>query len=167
MPAESNPNGFEAILDLFAAHGVEFIVVGGQAEILLGSSRTTFDVDFCYRRSADNLERLASALQELKPSLRGAPADLPFVIDAKSLALGSNFTLDTSLVPLDLLGWIEPIGPYEDLIDNAETYLYKGHELKVISLEDLIHVKQHIARPKDQESLRYLLAIHQARERES
>jgi len=52
MPAESNPNGLEAVLDLFAAHGVEFIVVGGQAEILLGSSRTTFDVVFCYRVSS-------------------------------------------------------------------------------------------------------------------
>ena len=69
---------------------MEFILVGGQAEILHGSARVTFDLDLCYRRSPDNLDRLARALRDLKPTLRGAPADLPFVIDAKSLAGASS-----------------------------------------------------------------------------
>ena len=167
MPPESDPQGFEKLLDLMTAHDVEFIVVGGQAEVILGSSRTTYDVDLCYRRTANNLERLAKALQELKPSLRGAPADLPFIIDAKSLALGSNFTFETPLIPLDLLGWLEPIGSYDDLIKTAEVHDYKGHTLHVIALEDLIHIKEHIARPKDRESLLHLRAIQQSRRKEA
>ena len=167
MAAESDPSGFEQVLDLFTAHGVEFIVIGGQAEVLLGSSRTTYDVDLCYRRTADNLERLASALQELNPSLRGAPPDLPFILDAKSLALGSNFTFDTTLIPLDLLGWVEPIGSYDDLIQTAETHEYKGRQLHVVALDDLIRIKEHISRPKDRESLLHLRAIKQARFDES
>jgi len=73
-------------------HGVEFMVIGGQAAVLHGSPVPTFDVDFCYRRTAENLQRLAQALQELHPTLRGAPPDLPFLLDAQSLALGANFT---------------------------------------------------------------------------
>lgn len=167
MPDESDAQGLEKLFDLLSDHGVEFIVIGGQAEVLLGSSRTTFDVDLCYRRTTENLERLSRALHELQPTLRDAPKDLPFVIDAKSLALGSNFTFDTSLVPLDLLGWVPPIGDYDKLLQSAESYEYKGKTLKVIGLDDLIRIKEHLGRAKDRESLLYLRAIKQAREKDS
>jgi predicted nucleotidyltransferase len=39
-----------------------------------------------------------------------------------------------------------------------------GILVKTIGLEDLIRVKKHIRRPKDQESLLQLLAIRKARE---
>jgi hypothetical protein len=76
-------------------------------------SRTASSSSSCYRRSADNLERLAAALSELGVGLRGAPANLPFQVDARSLALGSNFTLTTRVGDLDLLGYLEPLGGYE------------------------------------------------------
>jgi len=44
----------ERFCALLAEHGVEFIVVGGQAEALMGSARVTYDVDFCCRRTADD-----------------------------------------------------------------------------------------------------------------
>ena len=164
MPEESDSNGLEKLLDLFLEQGVEFIVVGGQAEVILGSSRTTYDVDLCYRRTATNLERLAKTLQALKPTLRDAPPGLPFVMDAKSLALGSNFTLNTPLLPLDLLAWLPPIGSYDDLLERVELYEYKGRVLQVIGLDDLIDIKQHLGRAKDVESLLQLRAIKELRE---
>lgn len=164
MPDVSDKSPLEQILELFARHGVESIVVGGQAELLHGSARVTFDLDLCYRRSADNLDRLACALRELKPTLRGAPADLPFVIDSNSLALGSNFTFATELIPLDLLGELEPIGGYEQLIEHADTYRIGDIDVRVIGLDDLITIKQHIGRPKDRDSLQHLLAIKRVRE---
>ena len=51
-------------------HGVEFLVIGGQAGVLHGSPLPTFDVDLCYRRTAENLARLAEALKALRPTLR-------------------------------------------------------------------------------------------------
>jgi hypothetical protein len=143
---------------------VEFIVIGGQAESLMGSPRPTFDSDLSYRRTAENLRRLAAALRELKPTLRGAPPDLPFVIDDRSLALGSNFTFNTPYGKLDLLGWVEPIGDYDALLKNAETHDLGGVPVRTIGLEDLIRVKKHIRRGKDQQSLLQLLAIRKARE---
>ena len=83
------------IAEILDRHGVEFLVIGGQAATLHGSPHPTFDVDLCYRRTQLNLTKLANALDNLQPTLRGAPADLPFRIDAESLALGANFTFET------------------------------------------------------------------------
>jgi predicted nucleotidyltransferase len=166
MPDESFQTPLEHAVDLLTRHGVEFIIIGGQAEVLMGGGRTTFDVDVCYRRTADNLGRLAAALQELNPSLRGAPRDLPFRIDAQSLALGSNFTFETRFGGFDLLADVEPIGGYDQLIKSAEEYEYGPWRVKVIALEDLIRIKQHINRPKDRDSLYQLLAVQRVRERD-
>jgi hypothetical protein len=95
--------------------------------------------------------------------LRGAPPDLPFVIDARSLALGSNFTFLTPLGSVDLLGWVEPLGDYDELMKRAEVYPVGHLQLHTISLEDLIKVKEHIRRPKDRDSLFQLKAIQQIR----
>jgi predicted nucleotidyltransferase len=145
-------------------HGVEFIVIGGQAAALLGSPVPTFDVDLCYRRTPDNLRRLAEALRELHPSLRGAPADLPFRLDAESLALGANFTFNTDLGPLDLLGWVEPFGPYENLLPHVEAIQVGAGTLQTIGLDDLIAIKRHIGRPKDKVALVQLEALKRLRE---
>src|SRR5205823_1779242 len=102
----------EQIAEIMLAHGVKFIVIGGQAEYLMGSPRVTFDVDLCYERSKENLQRLADALKEIGVTLRGAPAGVPFRLDAKTLEMGANFTFDTPLDKLDLLGWVEPLGDF-------------------------------------------------------
>ena len=60
------------IAELLQRHGVEFMVIGGQAAVLHGSPLATLDVDLCYRRSRENMERLAAALEHLHPTLRGA-----------------------------------------------------------------------------------------------
>ncbi|MCW5776235.1 MAG: hypothetical protein KIS87_07350 [Phycisphaeraceae bacterium] len=160
--AESLP--FAAFVEAFRRHGVEFIVIGGQAEILHGGARVTFDCDFAYRRTPENIQRLAAALETLRPRLRGAPPDVPFRVDAKTLANGSNFTFETAYGPLDLLGWVEPFGEYDAFVGRAEAYIYEGKTLLVMALDDLIRIKRHINRPKDQASLAELLAIKQERE---
>jgi predicted nucleotidyltransferase len=152
-----------AIAEHLERHGVEFLVIGGQAAALWGSPVPTYDVDLCYRRTADNLARLAGALKELHPTLRGAPPDLPFRLDAQSLALGANFTFNTDYGPLDLLGWVEPLGTYEELAPRAERIAAGPVNLLTISLDDLIAVKKHIGRPKDQVALLQLEALKQLR----
>jgi predicted nucleotidyltransferase len=159
MAEETEKSALEKIAEILSAHDVDFIVVGGQAELLMGSPRVTYDIDLCYRRTRENLKRLAAALREIKPTLRNAPPNLPFVIDEQSLALGSNFTFDTSLGPLDLLGYLEPLGGFEAIVDRASSVKLASIELKVIHIDDLIAIKQHLRRPKDQQSLLQLLAI--------
>lgn len=164
MVGGTDKSALELLAEVLLAHGVEFIVIGGQAEALLGSPRVTYDVDLCYRRTKENLERLAAALRNLAVALRGAPGDLPFQIDARSLALGSNFTLTTRFGALDLLGHLEPLGGYDEIVAKAEVYEIGDLRVKVIALDDLIAIKEHIRRPKDQQSLMQLLAIRRLRD---
>ncbi len=154
---------FEKFVNLFVDHGIEFVVIGGRAETLYGSARVTFDTDLCYRRTAENLRRLAEVLVRLDPSLRGAPPDLPFRIDAESLALGCNYTFRTADGDLDLLGFVEPLGGFEALVGQAETFRIGDCSVKVIGLDDLIKIKEYLGRPKDKDGLNHLRAIHRLR----
>ncbi len=164
MAEKSGASRLRALAEVLEKHGVRFIVIGGQAEVLLGGARPTADVDLCYQRAADNLDRLATALREIKPRLRGAPPDLPFRIDAQSLALGGNFTFETDLGDLDLLAYVEPLGGYEELSRSATTEEVGGLKLRVISLDDLIAIKQHLGRPKDRQALLQLMGLKRIRD---
>lgn len=82
---------FRALLEALAGVGVEFIVVGGAAAVAHGSARLTADLDIVYRRTPENLARLAAALAPHRPYLRGAPAGLPFRWDEETLRRGLNF----------------------------------------------------------------------------
>ncbi|PYV09391.1 MAG: hypothetical protein DMG07_23320 [Acidobacteria bacterium] len=58
------------IIRVFAGNGVEFIVIGGVAATAHGSSRSTVDLDVVYRRTQENVARLAAALAPYQPYLR-------------------------------------------------------------------------------------------------
>jgi hypothetical protein len=138
------------ILSALNRNGVDFVVVGGLAGLAHGSRYPTNDTDVAYARGRENLERLATALRELEASLRGAPPDLPFVLDAVSLANGANFTFDTRYGSLDILA--DPAGApaYATLRDEAgDELLVEGIRIRVASLDHLIAMKEAAGRPKD------------------
>jgi hypothetical protein len=118
MDAPSSKSPLRKIFDVLWTHDVAFILIGGQAEAIMGSPRVTYDVDICYKRTPGNFIALAAALQQLGVTLRGAPADVPFQINARTLESGCNFTFDTPLVPFDILGFVDPIGDYDALMRN-------------------------------------------------
>lgn len=63
------PADFEAILTALDAAGVEFLVIDGLALVVHGGSRATVDVDLAYRRSDENLQRLARARSKRRIAL--------------------------------------------------------------------------------------------------
>jgi predicted nucleotidyltransferase len=80
------------------------------------------------------------------------------------LALGNNFTFDTDHGPLDLLGYVEPVGGYDEALESAIDMDFGPWRIKVMSLDDLIRIKEHIQRPKDRDSLMHLLALRRVRD---
>ena len=86
----------EILKILYDAH-LELVVIDGAAMHLQGSAYVTKDVDFCYARSTENIRRLVAALKPYHPVLRGAPADLPFIFNERTVAQGLNFMLSTDL----------------------------------------------------------------------
>ncbi|HET9286225.1 MAG TPA: hypothetical protein VFO26_01590 [Gaiella sp.] len=138
------------LLETLVLHGVDFVLIGGMAGVARGSAYVTLDVDVAYDRARANLERLAGALQALDAKLRGAPPDLPFVPDAKTLENGANFTFDTRYGSLDILA--DPAGApaYAALRDEAgDVLVVEGFPIRVASLDHLIAMKEAAGRPKD------------------
>ncbi len=67
---------FEKMLTLLSDSGVQFVIIGGLAITIHGSSYVTFDLDICYARDDENLIRIAHAFKSVNPRLRDAPAGL-------------------------------------------------------------------------------------------
>src|SRR5467141_523505 len=130
----------ETIRILYDA-GVEFVVIDGAAMALQGSAHLTKDIDFCYARTPNNMERLAKALEPFHPILRGAPPGLPFRSDSKTIANGLNFTLSTDLGDLDFLGEVSGLGSFQDVLGAPDVKDVGGVECRVLSLEGLIKSK--------------------------
>jgi hypothetical protein len=149
----------EKTLRLLAGSGIEFVIIGGIAGSIHGSAQATFDLDVCYERGDDNLQRLAETLSPLNPQLRGAPDGLPFVWDAETLRRGLNFTLRTDLGDLDLIGEAPGVGSYEQARRASVTLPLFGVECAVLSLDGLIAAKRAAGRAKDKLVLPELEAL--------
>src|SRR5687767_11802147 len=100
------------LLRALAEHGVEFVLIGGVASRLHGSPSVTRDLDICHSRTHENLERLAVALRGLGARLRGVDEDVPFILDARTLEAGGNFTFSTDAGALDILACPAGVGGY-------------------------------------------------------
>jgi predicted nucleotidyltransferase len=137
------------VLEAFARGGIDFVVIGGVAGGVHGSAYGTYDVDLAYARDRGNLERIAEVLRNLDAHLRGAPADLPFQLDALSLEAGGNFTFATSMGSIDLLAYATGAPPYEELRRRATVIDIGGHPVRVASLDHLIAMKESTGRTKD------------------
>lgn len=143
------PPDLRALLTPLVRHGVDFVLVGGMAGISHGSSYPSYDLDVVYARDRDNLARLVDALQDIGVRLRGAPADLPFLLDAKTIENGSNFTFITPYGDFDILGHADGMPAYNELKAAAPVREILGLDIHVASIDHLIAMKRAANRPKD------------------
>jgi hypothetical protein len=150
---------FRAALTALDRGRVKFVLVGGAAATAHGAARLTQDLDIVYARDPENLEQLVAVLAPYQPYLRGAPPELPFSWDVRTLQNGLNFTLTTTVGDIDLLGEIVGGGGYEDLVPHSiEIFLFGIHCL-CLNLPKLIEVKRAAGRPKDFEAIAELQTI--------
>ncbi len=124
-------------------------MIGGVAGNVRGSSYPTYDLDIAYAREDANLERLAQALRSVGAKLRGAPADVPFLLDAATLKAGSHFTFATDHGGLDILSDPQGVPRYAQLKADAEAFEVRGLTVRVASLDHLIAMKEASGRTKD------------------
>lgn len=146
MDAEFDPT---PVLVRLTDAGVDFVVIGGLAAGAHGSAYPTYDVDVAYAREPGNLQRLADVLAELHATLRGAPKDVPFILDAKSLEAGGNFTFDTDLGKVDILAFPEGAPAYDALRAEAMISTFAGRPVRIAALDHLIAMKEAAGRERD------------------
>ncbi|MGI8983636.1 MAG: hypothetical protein ACR2HM_03745 [Acidimicrobiales bacterium] len=143
-------------------HEVGYVVIGGLASEFLGAAIGTNDIDICYERTPENMNRLAAALSDLHARLRvvGVDEELPFILDGRTLAAGDSFTFVSDAGDLDILGTPSGTAGFRDLDADATSYdLGEGLIVRVVSLDDLIRMKEAASRPKDQTHLHILSAL--------
>lgn len=140
---------FDEILRLLNAHGVEYVVIGGIAGTLWGSDQITFDLDICYSRDRENIQRLVAALTALDARLRNWPESVTHTIDERTFRLGDTMTFDTRFGPFDCLGTPSGTTGYADLMEHAGKLDLDDGSVMVASIDDIIRMKRSAARPKD------------------
>jgi predicted nucleotidyltransferase len=144
----------ESLLKSLNAHCVEYVVIGATAFPVHGYSRSTLDVDIFIRPDPANAERVLDALREFGYDVTDLTVD-----DLMSFKI----LLRQYLVEADIHPFVTGI-TFEQVWRNKVCNLYGETPTAFASLDDLIQMKQAANRPKDQDDLKYLLAI---KERES
>ncbi len=142
-----------------ASHDIDFVVIGGVALGIHAAAYVTYDIDICYSRKRENLEKLAHALRPFNPRLRGFPKELPFIWEASTLLNDTNFTLDTTLGDFDMLGEVSGIGTFEEVLLLSEKWNIYDYDVQILSVDGLISAKESAGREKDQPGLKILYAL--------
>lgn len=139
--------------------GVRYVVIGAFAGRLLGSPTLTRDLDICHATDPANLRALAAVLGKLNARLRGTDDDVPFQLDARSLAAGDSFTFSTAAGDLDILGTPAGTSGYDELLRTAQATDLDGLTVQVAGIDELIRMKRAAGRPKDLIELEVLGAL--------
>jgi hypothetical protein len=148
-----------AVLRTLVRHDVRFVLIGGFAAAIRGSPVITGDIDICYARDEDNLERLATALRRLGATLREAPTEVPLRLGAEALEAGDHFTFSTKAGALDCIGTPAGTDGFADLVGAATDEDLDGLVIHVASVDDLIRMKRAAGRPQDLIAVEWLAAL--------
>lgn len=152
-------------LDLFSAldrHKVEYVLIGGLAVAMHGVERNTMDIDVCVVISPVNLQHLIDAAKELRLSPM-LPVPLETLGDIETLKQWHTrrnlqaFSLrsaDMAGVTLDVL-LFPPVDP-ASMCQRALRLDVAGVPVRLASIDDLIALKQSVARPIDLADIEHL-----------
>jgi predicted nucleotidyltransferase len=138
---------------------IDFVIVGGFAATLHGSSLLTRDLDVCAVLTRSNVAKLRELLKDLHPAHR--ESRLSFLDNPGPDVDVRNLYLQTDLGPVDFLGNIAGIGDFVRVRANAIEVELFGRRCHVMSLDDLILAKQAIGREKDLRAILELRAIRE------
>ena len=163
LPADFPELDVEEILRRLTAGGVDFVVIGGIALVLLGSARMTRDLDIVFAPDDPNLDALGRVLVELDAKLRAIEDEVPFAPDGATLRSVQLLTLTTSAGWFDVHRRVDGAPPYARLRANAERLDLGGFSVLVASPNDLIAMKQAAGRPQDLIDVETLAAIKRLR----
>jgi hypothetical protein len=139
----------QSLFASFQKNDVRYVVIGGIAAVLYGVPRATFDLDVLIEASADNVERLLTAMTEAGLGT----ASLASVDEV----LSKEITIFTDRIRLDIQTSTPGLA-FEQAWARRVTMNYKGQRLEVVSLSDLIASKRASGRDVDLEDVRMLEA---------
>jgi predicted nucleotidyltransferase len=153
------------LLQRLADAGLDFVVIGGYAGVMHGSSLVTNDVDVCAVLTPENVEKVRIAFKDLHPVHRITHRKLSFLDHPAPGSQVANLYLETDQGIIDILSSVLGIGDFDRLRKSAVELPVFGRKCAVISLEDLITAKEAVGREKDLLAVKELRAIAAKRKR--
>jgi hypothetical protein len=140
---------------------IDFVIVGGFAAILHGSTLVTRDLDICAVLSHTDVAKLRDALRDLNPLHRLTSSKLSFLTTPDPGVDVKNLYLETELGTVDVLSSILGVGDFRRVrAASVEIELF-GRHCRVISIDDLIQAKEALSRDKDRLAAKELRAIRE------
>jgi predicted nucleotidyltransferase len=153
------------LLKRLDACNVEFVIVGGVAGVLYGSSLVTRDLDICAPLTLDNLARILNALSGLSPAFRMTLDKKPFSGTPEKYLGYRNLYLGTAWGQLDILSEITGLGDYPAVFQHTIEVDLAGIRCRLLSLEALIVAKKSLNRPRDRQAVIELEAIRERQQK--
>jgi hypothetical protein len=140
------------------SNGVDYVVIGGLAQVLRGVDHVTDGLDICPAFGADNLKRMAAAAAQIDARTQdGEPA----AITEEALTGNPVLSLTTDAGTLQVVG--SPEGATRGFVDlrRAATKEHLGHGLQplVASAGDLARLAAALHRDQDLPRLKQLRRI--------
>jgi hypothetical protein len=135
------PNDFRELLELFNAHKVEYLVVGGYALAFHGAPRVTGDIDLFVRPVPENAERILKALGVF------GFGSLSLTVDDFTQP-GNVIQLGVPPVRIDLLTSVTGV-PWEKADAGKVSGSYGDTAVSFIGREDFIANKKAVGRTRD------------------
>lgn len=142
------PNTFR-LIEVFCKEGIEFVICGELSRFIHTFKNVIPTHEFCYSQSKENLKKIVTALAPFNPRPRGFPDNLPYIFDETTLQNATNFTFETEVGDIDLLGEVAGIEDYLAVEKMSAPMRIFDCDLKVLSIEGLILAKRAAGRPKD------------------
>ena len=164
MPAPLDPN---CIFRTLTEHDVKYVLIGGLAAVIHGSSAMTNDADIMPENSESNLALLSAALTALEARLRveSTPDGVPFDPHPALLQSMALMNLTTRCGDLDIT--FDPAGldGFESVWERSVVFELSGQRVHVAALPDIIRSKEAAGRTKDTATLPILYALQEEIER--
>ena len=156
---------YEEIFKIFHDNNIHYILVGGVAFNLLGGSRSTFDVDFLIELNDENIKKTIQILLDLgyHPKQPVDPMDFSKSdirekwINEKNMKAFNFYKDEKSLEEVDII--IDSPVDYTIAEKNMKTIKVGDYDIHVISINDLITMKEASSRDKDKLDLKELNII--------
>jgi hypothetical protein len=121
------------LIEILSDADIDFVIVGGFAGMLHGSTLVTRDLDVCAVLSRENVAKLRETLRDLKPTHRQTPQRLSFLDNPPSDIELRNVYLETTLGPLDILSSIKGVGDFARVREASVEIELFGRRCRVIS----------------------------------
>lgn len=140
---------------------VEFVLCGGLAAFLQGSSILTRDVDVVCDFGHENIRRLFEAVKDLHPYHRMMPGRIPFALGQATSQPFQNIYPATDWGQLDCLGYVKGIDGYGECLKWSEPIEMAGFTMLTLTLEGILLAKRAMGRPRDLQAIFELEAVRE------